>query len=269
MPHVGQKGILIHSGGFRLLGTLFLAWGDQPKPTAVLLHGLPGIELNHDIALALRDRGWNCLIFHYRGCGGSGGPYGVQTLVADVRAAVDELSSGRHPQVDPDRLVLIGHSMGGWAAVREAAWDPRVKAVAAVCAAADPGALPFADPQTAREITDFLQGITAESFIEQWRALDAGQSASRLAARITPRPLLVIHAGDDEIVPVAQGRELYERAGEPRQLIVHPEANHSFTRHRPWLRKTLLAWLAGLEKAVPPRCSRSAEPHEPDLFVSH
>ena len=247
MPHVGQKGILIHSGGFRLLGTLFMAWGDAPKPTVLLLHGMPGIELNHDIALALRDRGWNCLIFHYRGCGGSGGPYAVQTLVEDVRAAVDELSSGRHPQVDPDRLVAIGHSMGGWAAVREAAFDPRVKAVAAVCAADDPGALPFDTPEAARDITDFLQGITPESFIEQWRALDPGQAASSLVARVAPRPILVIHAEADEVVPVAQGRSLHERAGEPRSLIVHPEANHSFTRHRAWLRETLVGWLAGLE----------------------
>ncbi len=57
MPHIGQQGILIHSGGHRLLGTLFLAWGDQPKPTILLLHGLPGIELNHDLALALREHG--------------------------------------------------------------------------------------------------------------------------------------------------------------------------------------------------------------------
>lgn len=67
------------------------------------------------------------------------------------------------------------------------------------------------------------------------------------------RPFLVIHAAADEAVPVAQGVGLYDRAGEPRQLIIHPEANHSFTRHRPWLRETLVAWLKGLKSGALPR----------------
>jgi hypothetical protein len=45
---------------------------------------------------------------------------------------------------------------------------------------------------------------------------------------------------------VAQSEALHARAGAPRQLLVHPEANHSFTRHRPWLRQTLRDWLLGL-----------------------
>jgi fermentation-respiration switch protein FrsA (DUF1100 family) len=135
-------------------------------------------------------------------------------------------------------------------AVREAAGDPRVKAVAVVCPAADPGALPFDSLETASEITDFLQNITPKSFIDQWRALDPTQSASSQVARLAPRPFLVIHAERDEVVPEAQGKSLYDRAGEPRELVIHPEANHSFTRHRPWLREALLGWLAKLETTI-------------------
>jgi dipeptidyl aminopeptidase/acylaminoacyl peptidase len=246
MPDEGQEGILISSGGHRLLGTLFTAWGAGPRPTALLLHGLPGIELNHDLALALRDHGWNSLVFHYRGCGGSAGGYALRTLPEDVRAAVDELVCGRHARVDPDRIVLIGHSMGGWAALQEAGPDPRVKAVAVLAAAADPAALPFANPEAAVEITDFLQGITPAGFIAQWRALDQLPAALDQAARIAPRPLLIVHGALDGTVPPAQSMALRERAGEPCRLVLHPEANHSFTRHRPWLQATLLEWLAGL-----------------------
>jgi hypothetical protein len=39
--------------------------------TAILIHGLPGIEKRLDIAYGLRDLGWNCLYFHFRGCWGS------------------------------------------------------------------------------------------------------------------------------------------------------------------------------------------------------
>ena len=50
MPHQGQIGVYFDSEGHRLLGTLFLARGDAPKPTAVILHGIPGVEKNHDLA---------------------------------------------------------------------------------------------------------------------------------------------------------------------------------------------------------------------------
>ncbi|MDR3672531.1 MAG: alpha/beta fold hydrolase [Holophaga sp.] len=249
MPEEGQEGILIDSGGHRLLGILFTAWGEGPAPTAVLLHGMPGIELNYDVALALREHGWNCLIFRYRGCGGSAGGYALRNLPEDARAAVDDLVSGRHERVDPDRIVLIGHSMGGWAALLEAGSDPRVKAVAVVAAAADPASLPFTDLAAAAEVTDFVQGLTPEGFIAQWRALDQAPQALAQAGRIAPRPLLIVHGAQDATVPVAQARALRERAGEPCRLEIHPQANHSFTRHRPWLRNTLLDWLGSLPEA--------------------
>jgi len=49
MEHEGRMGVYFDSGGNRLLGTLFLARGDDPKPTAILLHGCPGIEKNEDL----------------------------------------------------------------------------------------------------------------------------------------------------------------------------------------------------------------------------
>jgi hypothetical protein len=44
----------------------------------LLLHGCPGLQQNGDLAVALRDRGWNALIFHYRGSWGSGGRYDLR-----------------------------------------------------------------------------------------------------------------------------------------------------------------------------------------------
>ena len=115
--HDGITGVTFTSDGHRLLGTLYLARGSEPKPTALLLHGCPGLQQNGDLAVALRDRGWNSLIFHYRGSWGSGGRYDLRTVPADVTAAVDHISSGAYPPVDPRRLAVIGHSLGGWAAI--------------------------------------------------------------------------------------------------------------------------------------------------------
>jgi len=65
---VGLDGITFMLNGKRLIGGFYKAAGDTPRPTAILIHGLPGIEKHLDIAYRLRDLGWNCLYFHFRGC---------------------------------------------------------------------------------------------------------------------------------------------------------------------------------------------------------
>lgn len=251
MPHDGQVGIVFRSGPHKLLGTLFLGRDDTPKPTALLLHGIPGIEKNYDIAHALRDTGWNSLIFHYRGSWGSEGDYLLETIPDDVQAALDALSGGAYPQVNPQQIGMIGHSLGGWAAVLAAARDSRIKAVAVYGAVTDPRSLPFDAKMAETEFTPWLRGITPQAFEEQWRRLDERFIPVEQVARIAPRRLLILHGGADTITPVEQAEILYRRAGEPRQLILHPEANHSFTWHRPWLREQILKWLADLDWLPP------------------
>ena len=259
MTHSGQIGLTIQSGGHRLLGTLFMARGDAPKPTALLLHGIPGIEKNYDLAHTLREHGWNALIFHYRGCWGSHGSYHVRTIPDDVRAAMDELTNGKYPVVDPKKLVLIGHSLGGWAAILAAAADPRPRAVAALCAVTDPRQFPLDDPNTARFYTPWLTGVTPAELAKQWAALDDPFSPLAQVQKISPRPLLILHTETDEDVSVEHSHWLYERAAEPKQIRLHPDANHAFTWHRPWLREQVMEWLENValeEKTIPARKRR-------------
>jgi fermentation-respiration switch protein FrsA (DUF1100 family) len=64
---------------------------------------------------------------------------------------------------------------------------------------------------------------------------------------IAPRPLLIIHGAGDEIVAVSQSETLFARARNPKELLIHPEANHSFVWHRHWLQQTILSWLTRIE----------------------
>lgn len=247
MPHSGQTGVYFPANnGSRLLGTLFMAQGDEPKPTAILLHGLPGIEKNVDVALNLRKNGWNSLLFHYQGCWGSGGDYTFKGLPDDTRSALDYLASGKHEQVDPDKIVLVGHSMGGWTAVLAAVNEPRVKAVAIIGAVCDPGQSYFSDEEIEAEFTPWLHGMTISQFQEQWSALQEDYAPTQQVHKLT-QPLLVIHAEQDEVVWVGQARSLMKNVPPGTAYHEHPEANHSFTWHRRGLWVTLWEWLQALE----------------------
>src|SRR6516164_9371901 len=215
--HGGITGITFDSDGHRLVGVAYLARGHHPKPTALLLHGCPGLEQNLDVAAMLRDRGWNAVVFHYRGCWGSAGRYDLRTIGRDVRAAVDHLQAGGYPGVDPDRIVVIGHSLGGWAAIPAVEVD--------------------------REFTRFL-AMTPAEFLSQRDEVGTRPGPLDVVASISPRPLLVIHGSDDEWVRADQGRRLYQQAKEPRRYVEIDGANHAFAWHRAVLREQISGWLA-------------------------
>jgi pimeloyl-ACP methyl ester carboxylesterase len=105
---------------------MFVAAGEGPKPTLLLLHGLPGNERNLDLAQAVRRAGWNVLTFTYRGAWGSEGTFSIQHAVADSAAALAYLRSPRANatfNIDTSRIVVAGHSMGGYMAAHVAAHD--------------------------------------------------------------------------------------------------------------------------------------------------
>ncbi len=123
------------SSGMRLPGLIYLANGQGPHPTIVLLHGIPGNEKNLDVAQALRRAGFNVLFFHYRGAWGAEGSYSVLQVADDALAALQmlrEADNALRYRVDVDRLSLLGHSLGGFAALRAGSQDNGLVCVGAV-----------------------------------------------------------------------------------------------------------------------------------------
>jgi uncharacterized protein len=256
-PHAereGIAGVTFDSEGNRLVGTLYLARGAEPKPTVLLLHGCPGLEKNLDLAALLRDQGWNSLLFHYRGCWGSAGRYDLRTVPRDVIAAVDYLTGC--PAVDSGRMAVVGHSMGGWAAIMTASVEPRLRAVAVYGAPARFGSGARLDPeQVENEFTRFLEATPAE-FAAQLDEVARRLDPLEAVAAISPRPLLIVHGTEDRWVPVAQARELRARAGPWCRYVEVDGADHAFSWHRTELRKLIACWLdeaCGHELAGPGR----------------
>jgi uncharacterized protein len=243
----GQRGVVFGTGMERLVGRLFLARADGPRPTVLVLHGVPGIEQNFDLAHAVRDSGRHALVFSYRGCWGSAGNFTIRGMLDDIRRVVDELTRGRYPQVDATRLGVFGHSLGGWAAFLTAYADPRLRWVGAYGMIPDLRGYEDSEADLDEHCVPWVRGVTASGYAEQYRALGDEHSPLERVRELAGRPALLVHGGRDAGVPLSHVQVLQLRAGDDVRLVVHPEADHDFTWHRAWLAGVVVDWLGTVE----------------------
>jgi dipeptidyl aminopeptidase/acylaminoacyl peptidase len=232
----GLDGVTFESRGCKLLGGLYKAAGEGPRPTAILLHGVPGVEKQLDLAYALRDRGWNCLYFHFRGSWGSEGSYSFAGLAEDAEAAVEWVL--RQPSVDQDRIALIGGSMGGYTSFLYGASDPRIRAIV--------GVTPLVEPRTfeltaavAGEFASMLNGVRGEDLLEQWAELP---SLTDRIPSLTSRSILLVTGDRDELFPPSHYTEFLAALPEGRWERAE-EGDHALSTCRPWLVRTVTEWL--------------------------
>jgi pimeloyl-ACP methyl ester carboxylesterase len=232
----GLDGATFPSHGCKLLGGFYRAAGDTPRPTVVLLHGVPGVEKNLDLACALREAGFNVLYFHYRGCWGSEGAYSLAGLGDDVRAATEWVLS--RPGVDAARLALVGNSIGGYMTVAAGAADPRFQALACLCPLVDPAEVPL-PRQAADEFAAMLHGVTGEELQAQWAGL---APLPEFAAALVGRPILLVTGDRDEFFPPEHNRPLLE-ALPHLHWERFAEADHGFSLCRRPLVEKVVNWL--------------------------
>jgi uncharacterized protein len=247
-----------------MFGVFYRAAGGDPHPTVLLLHGL-GFEQNGDLAQTIRRSGWNVLIFNYRGSWGSGGTFSFSNCVDDVHAALDYL---RMPEnvarlgIDPHRLALIGHSMGGFLAGIGAQRDDTVLGVALI-SAWNPGVFatnpsPQLDKQQLEEFRGDvgpLAGTSPEALLDEAKKNAAAWDLVAHASLWNSRPVLVVEADDflhaDDVAIANAVRKV--PSGQITE--VQMPTDHAYSDHRIALAATLLGWLKQLEPSRLPRHS--------------
>lgn len=248
------------SAGVGLNALLMRAAGNAPKPTLVLLHGLPGNEQNLDLAQAVRRAGWNVLTLHYRGSWGSPGNFSIQGAVEDAAAAMAFLRLPENMtryQIAADRLFIGGHSMGGFAAARYAAAHPEVAGVVLIDAwnvGADSKAL-LAHPDTRGafiadlddDLGNSLAGTDAARLADEVARHASDWDLNTVAAALAIPPTLVIgatHGGG------AQNKALAEAIGQQSKgkgklRYIAIDSDHAFSDHRIALASAVVHWLQG------------------------
>ena len=236
MFDAGLDDVIFYSQGSMVLGGFYRGAGTGPRPTALLLHGVPGVEQNLDIAYALRDAGWSCLYFHYRGSWGSEGNYSFSGALEDVTTATDWVL--KQPSVDRERLAIVGNSFGGYLAFAATAADTRYKATVSISPLVDPSTVTVS-PEIFDEFAIMLNGVGGEELKEQWEALPVIQAMSEA---LSSHPLLLITADDDELFPPSHYDAL---VADVKSITWNqiPGADHVFSTARKHLVDMTVAWL--------------------------
>jgi fermentation-respiration switch protein FrsA (DUF1100 family) len=242
-----SRDFTIKVDGIDILGRLYLPAGDTPYPTVCVCHGIPaGVPDPNDrgyplLAERICRHGFGVLIFSFRGTGASGGNLDMLGWTRDLRAVIDYACA--LAEVDRSRLYLLGFSGGAAVSVYVVSSDKRVSSVVACACPAEFTKL--GDAPSLIEHFRTIGAIRDKDFprsAEDW--LDGFEQVKPIdyVAGISPRPLLLVHGSQDEMVSPADARRIYERAGEPKELVIVEGAGHRL-RHSDNAMAVAIDWL--------------------------
>jgi pimeloyl-ACP methyl ester carboxylesterase len=228
------------------------------------LHGLPGNEQNLDLARAMQRAGWAVVTFHYRGSWGSGGTFtleggcdDVDSLLADIGGPDDAAKW----HIDPKRIVIMGHSYGGYVAACAterhpsllataliAPWDPSADVARFAAIPADQIAVEA--PKIFDDVDGRLTGADAASLMNAIRDHGAALNLAAAAPALERRPLLIATAtrDDPDDQAIALRKALARTANAPVTYRLFT-TDHGFNDQRITLEAYVLDWLETLPGA--------------------
>ena len=190
----------------------------------ILLHGFGSNRLEmKSRADILARHGYGVLLYDLRGHGESGGDeraFGWRD-VEDVKTALEFLS--KCEEVDPNRIGILGFSIGGQIAIRATAENEQIKAIIAD----DPGFVTVDDaprPTNAKEKIMYLVSWIDGRSVSLWTGIPIPAGVPEKIREISPRPIMFIDTGQAEARVLV--RYFYEIADEPKELWEIPETYH-------------------------------------------
>lgn len=245
----------IPSGGVAINGVAYVASGQSSHPTFVLFHGLPGNEKNLDLAQAVRRAGWTVVTVNYRGSWGSPGKFSFGQNLEDARntlAYLRDPANATKLAIDPKRIVIAGHSMGGWVTLETAAADPALLGAVTISEGdiGDLGKRPRAAIVAGmKDNMETLAGVTPDSMADELIAHADEWSVAKLVPALKDRRLLILYSND---FVKAQSEQLIgqlKAAGASKLATGHEPTDHSWSDKRIALEARVIDWLQALPGA--------------------
>ena len=197
--------------GTRLHGWFFQSDLNPETATIIYFHGNGGNITNIDwVGQSLARRGFDVLLFDYRGYGKSAGEVGAESgLYADGDAALAFVVNEKRAR--PERVVLYGQSLG-------------TTVVADVAARQDVGAVILESGLSSASSV----ARTALPWLPEWLhflGTNRFESAQKLGQ--VKAPVLITHGDPDPVLPTEEAHTLFAGANEPKQLLIVPGAGHN------------------------------------------
>jgi len=237
-----------------------------PAPAILICHGMnargsEGLRIYTRLAELARKQGFVCLVFDFRGVGKSSGDfdYGVGEQ-QDIKCALDYLAS--RPEVSPNRIFVVGHSLGGAVSLYALQNDTRVKGLAI-----------WSTPKNHNyNVKKFVRRARGKLGLYRFLFLsriDKFFNVSRFfklevyGVRLRPRfvreklmklneceaasklyiPLLVAIGSNDAIVGADEAQEIYKSANEPKTLLIIEGADHIYKGKEQELINKTVEWI--------------------------
>ena len=198
----------------------------KPQPAVVVVHGWGGnAALMLPLARPLHEAGFAALFIDTR-CHGASDDDRFTSLprfAEDAEHAFAWLAA--QPGIDPQRIALLGHSVGAGAVLFAASRTPQVAAVVSVAAFSHPVAMMrrllaakrLPERPLGRYILDYVQKTIGHRFDDI--------APLTTIARIR-RPVLLVHGEDDEVVPIVEARQIYAARGDTPVELMTIAGNH-------------------------------------------
>jgi len=194
------------------------------RAAIILLHGFGGNRLQmKSRADVLARHGYGVLLYDLRGHGESGGEvraFGWQD-VEDVNTALEFLSA--REEVDPNRIGILGFSIGGQIAIRATAEYEQIGAIIAD----DPGFVTVDDapkPTNTKQRVMYLVSWLDGRGVSLWTGIPIPPGVTDVIKDISPRPIMFIDTGRSDARVLV--RHFYQIADEPKELWEIPETYH-------------------------------------------
>lgn len=252
----------LNSSGKQIVGSILIAAGEELHPTVILLNGFPGNDTNGDVAHSIRRAGFNVVNFNYRGSWGSDGDYSWSNCIEDSQVVINYFRSKEVEELyrcDTNKIVLVGHSMGGFIALMNLIIDSELKYACSFAGfnyglwadfIKDDEEIKMMSLERITESVKMLKGTTAGALINEMISKHEEWNLLNNVDKLAKKNLLLIAAKFDQLAPVQLhhlplSTALKQIGAKFEEKIIN--AGHSFSDKRIELTREIINWLIKIE----------------------